>query len=163
MKILGICGSPRANGNTHILVEEALKGAAGEAETEFVSLADTGDDAIVQLVEKMRQADGIVLGTPSYFGMPSAELKRLLDATWEDARKHRLAGKAGVALTVENVSGGELAAHSLSQFFTAHRMVYLGYVVGRGLKEREVLYDIKAIRDARGLVGRLVDYLEMRS
>jgi hypothetical protein len=38
-------------------------------------------------------------------------------------------------------------------------MVYLGYAVGRGLKEREILYDIKAIREARLLASRLADHL----
>jgi hypothetical protein len=38
-------------------------------------------------------------------------------------------------------------------------MVYLGYAVGRGLKEREILYDIKAIRDARLLANRMADQI----
>lgn len=165
-KILGISGSQRVAGNTTLLLEEALKAAHGRVETELIALADFGPAGSRQpgkleaTVEKMRSADGIIIATPSHFGMPGARLKALLDATWEDQRKGAFAGKAGAALAVEAEWGGELAAQCLGHYFTAHRMVYLGYGVGRGLKEREILYDIKAIRDARALATRLVEHLE---
>lgn len=161
MRILGIAGSPRKGGNTAILVEEALRSVGDRAQTELIDLSEGPD--LANVVEAMSRADGILLGTPSYFGMPSATLKALLDATWDDAKKGRFAGKAGAALAVESSTGGELAAASLAHFFTQHRMVYLGNVVGRGVKEREILYDIKAIRDARELANRVVDYLDRRA
>jgi multimeric flavodoxin WrbA len=150
-------------------VEEALKAIHGRSiETELVALADFGppghraEGKLEETVAKMRAADAMLIGTPSYFGMPPGRLKALLDATWDDARRGAFAGKAGAALAVEGEWGGELAAQALGHWFTAHRMVYLGYAVGRGLKEREVLYDIKAIRDARLLAGRLADQVEKR-
>lgn len=169
MRILGVSGTPRVGGNTTILLEEALKAVQGRAQTELVALADFGPPgsrragALEETVEKMRAADGILIATPSHFGMPGARLKALLDATWDDAKRSAFAGKAGAAFAVESSWGGELAAQALGHYFTAHRMVYLGYVVGRGLKEREVLYDIKAIRDARGLANRLAEHLASRT
>ena len=166
MKVLGISGSQRVGGNTTLLVEEALKAIQGRVETELVALADFGPPGsrqpgrLEETVQKMRQADALLIGTPSHFGMPGARLKALLDATWDDQRKGAFARKAGAALAVEAEWGGELAAQCLGHYFTAHRMVYLGYAVGRGLKEREILYDIKAIRDARALAMRLAEHLE---
>lgn len=166
MKVLGISGSTRIGGNATLLLEEALKAIQGRVETELVALADFGPQGsrqpgkLEETVDKMRHADGIVIATPSHFGMPGARLKALLDATWEDQRRGRFAGKAGAALAVEAEWGGELAAQCIGHYFTSHRMVYLGYAVGRGLKEREILYDIKAIRDARALAMRLADQLE---
>lgn len=166
MKVLGISGSTRVGGNATLLLEEGLKAIQGRVETELVALADFGPQGsrvpgkLEETVQKMRDADGIVIATPSHFGMPGARLKALLDATWDDQRKGAFAGKAGAALAVESEWGGELAAQSIGHYFTAHRMVYLGYAVGRGLKEREILYDIKAIRDARALTMRLAEHLE---
>lgn len=165
-RILGISGSQRVAGNTTLLLEEALKSIQGRVEVELVALADFGPPGsrqpgrLEETVEKMRRADGLIIGTPSHFGMPGARLKALLDATWDDQRRGAFSGKAGAALAVEAEWGGELAAQCLGHYFTAHRMVYLGYAVGRGLKEREILYDIKAIRDARALATRLADHVE---
>lgn len=169
MKVLGVSGTPRVGGNTTILLEEALKAVRGRCDTELVALADFGppgsrrEGALEETVEKMRQADGILVATPSHFGMPGPRLKAVLDATWDDCRKGAFAGKVGAALAVESTWGGELAAQCLGHFFTAHRMSYVGYVVGRGLREREVLYDIRAMREARSLAARVVDELEARA
>lgn len=166
MKVLGISGSQRVGGNTTILLEEALKAIHGKVETELVALADFGppghraDGRLEETVAKMRTADAFLLATPSYFGMPPGRMVALLDATWDDQRKGAFASKAGAALAVESEWGGELAAQCLGHYFTSHRMVYLGYAVGRGLKEREILYDIKAIREARTLANRLADHLQ---
>jgi multimeric flavodoxin WrbA len=165
MKVLGVSGSQRVGGNTTILLEEALKAIHGRVETDLVALADFGPPGarapgkLEETVAKMRAADALLVATPSYFGMPPGRLKALLDATWDEARRGAFAGKAGAALAVESEWGGELAAQCLGHWFTAHRMVYLGYVVGRGLKEREVLYDIRAVREARALATRVADHL----
>lgn len=166
MKVLGISGSSRLEGNATLFLEEALKAAHGRCEVEQVALADFGPagsrrpGALEEVVEKMRRADALVLSTPSHFGMPTPRLKALLDATWDDARKGAFEGKTGAALAVHAENGGELAAAALGHYFSVHRMPYVGAVVGRGMKEREVLADLKAIRDARALVGRVVDHLE---
>jgi multimeric flavodoxin WrbA len=98
MKVLGIVGSPRKEGNTDLLVSEALKGAASAgAEVERVFLPSltinpckacdacekTGrcvqkDDAIA-LTEKMLDADAVILGTPIYWWGPSAQMKAFID------------------------------------------------------------------------------------
>jgi multimeric flavodoxin WrbA len=168
MRILAVSGSQRVGGNTTLLLEEALKAVQGRCETELVALADFGPPgsrrpgALEETVEKMRTADGLLIGTPSHFGMPGARLKALLDATWDDAKKGAFRGKVGAAVAVEGEWGGELAAQALGHYFTAHRMLYVGYVVGRGLKEREVLYDIRAVRAARDLATRVLEALEAR-
>lgn len=170
MRVLGISGSarPRDQSNTTLLLDEALKAVQPRATVELVALSDYGPPgsrragAFEEVVAKMRAADGILLATPSHFGMPAARLKALLDATWEDARRGAFEGKAGAALAVEAEGGGELACMGLAHFFAQHRMAFLGYVVGRALREKEVLHDMRALRDARGLGARLGDYLESR-
>ncbi len=115
MKILGIVGSPRIGSNTDVLMERALAGAkAAGADVEKIILdrleinpcrhcdscvADgecaQADDMIV-LYDKIRQADGLVLGTPIYWWGPTAQMKAFLDRWYAisgDAVMHRLAGK----------------------------------------------------------------------
>lgn len=165
MKLVAISGSGRVGGNTTILLEEALKAAAGRVGTELVELAALGppgrrvEGALESVVAKIRGADALLLGTPSHFGMPSARLKAVLDATWDDAKRGALAGKPCASLAVEAESGGELAAMGLAHFCAVHRMAYVGYVVGRASKEREILMDLRATREARALASRVVDLL----
>lgn len=168
MKVLGVSGSSREGGNTTLLLEEALKAVAGRAETELVELASYGpagrrrEGALEEIVRKMRDADALLLGTPSHFGMPAARLKAVLDATWDDAKRGALAGKPAASFAVESESGGELAAMGLAHFCAVHRMAYVGYVVGRASKEREILMDLRAIREARVLASRVADLLAVR-
>lgn len=168
MKLLAVSGSGRVGGNTTLLLEEALKAAAGRVETELVELAAFGpagrreEGALETVVQKMREADALLLGTPSHFGMPAARLKAVLDATWEDAKRGAFAGKPAASFAVEAESGGELAAMGLAHFCAVHRMAYVGYVVGRASREREILMDLRATREARTLAARVVDLLVLR-
>ena len=166
--VLGVSGSARPGGNSTLFLEEALKAVQGRCQVEMIALADFGPagarrpGALEEVVEKMRACDALVLATPSHFGMPTPRLKALLDATWEDAKKGAYEGKTGAALAVHAENGGELAAAALGPYFAVHRMPYLGAVVGRASKEKEILHDLRALRDARALMGRLVDHLDGR-
>jgi len=93
--ILGICGSGRKEGNTGALVEEVLKGT--ESETELVWLIDlnigycTGcmrctfeegcwqKDGMTDLYKKLIDCEGIVLGSPCYYGDVSGLVKSMMD------------------------------------------------------------------------------------
>lgn len=98
-RILVISSSPRRKGNSDTLCEEFARGAAASGhQVEKVFLRDktihycngcdvcstTGkpcpqkDDA-AEVIEKMVQADVIVLATPVYFYAMSAQLKTLID------------------------------------------------------------------------------------
>jgi multimeric flavodoxin WrbA len=98
LKILGICGSPRTDGNTEVLLKEALKGAheAG-AEVEAVYLRDKTispcleiygckvdgrcviEDDFHEVAEKMVEGDAIILASPIFFYTVSAHTKMLMD------------------------------------------------------------------------------------
>jgi len=98
-KILGIVGSPRRNGNTHVLVSRILDGARAEgANTETIVLQDLNisecdgcyacwkgkhvcgkADDMKDLYPKIMRADAIVLGTPVYWFGPTALMKSFID------------------------------------------------------------------------------------
>ncbi|MBI2863164.1 MAG: flavodoxin family protein [Chloroflexi bacterium] len=98
MKVLGIIGSPRADGNTDLLVSRLLVGAAAAgAHTEKVRLGDlnyrpcdgcesckpTGvcviDDDLQPVHRKLTEADALVLGSPIYWHGLTAQTKALID------------------------------------------------------------------------------------
>jgi multimeric flavodoxin WrbA len=98
LKILGICGSPRRDGNTDVLLKEALKGAqeAG-AEVEAIFLRDKTispcleiygckidgrcviEDDFHEVADRMVQADVLILASPIFFYTVSAHTKMLMD------------------------------------------------------------------------------------
>jgi len=98
MKILGIVGSKRKNGNTSCLVQEAVGVAKKEGvETELIFLGDysiqdcTGcegckdtfkcviNDDMQKIYPLLWEADGIILGSPTYFYNISADMKAFID------------------------------------------------------------------------------------
>jgi multimeric flavodoxin WrbA len=100
MKILGISGSARKDGNTVAMLKESLKAAKAEgAEVELFSVAGkeikgcegcwsctkTGKckikDDVTVLFEKMIAADGIIFGTPVYFYGMTSQAKAIIDRT----------------------------------------------------------------------------------
>jgi multimeric flavodoxin WrbA len=97
-KVLGIVGSPRRNGNTHVLVAEILRGAdEGNAHTEMLFLADLKinecdgchrcwkgmkcpkKDDMLKLYPKIIESDILLFGTPVYWYGPTALMKLLID------------------------------------------------------------------------------------
>lgn len=124
MKILGLSCSPRKDGNTVFLLNEALKGA-GElgAEIELYSVAgknikpcegcntcrENGEcriqDDMQELYRKLLESDGIIFGTPVYFYNVTAQAKTIIDRTIALNRPEKsLANKVGGVI----VTGGSL-------------------------------------------------------
>lgn len=100
MKVLGICGSERKNGNTEKLLNFVLeKISAQGVDTELVTLYNKKmvgcrgcltcrigkaecvikNDDFAPIFKKMLEADGIILGAPVYFGTAPAKFKGLLE------------------------------------------------------------------------------------
>ncbi len=97
-KILGIVGSPRENGNTHILVKRLLEGARESgAETDIVMLGPLHirecdgchvcwknkpcpkNDDMLNIYTLIAESDAVVFGTPVYWFGPTALMKAMID------------------------------------------------------------------------------------
>lgn len=97
-KVLGIVGSPRRNGNTHVLVEKILDGAkqaSADAETLFLEDLEiracdgchvcwkngrcSKKDDMAAVYPKIAASDVLVFGTPVYWYGPTALMKAFLD------------------------------------------------------------------------------------
>jgi len=103
MQVIGINGSPRKQWNTATLVAKALEGAAAQgAETELVHLYDLDfkgctscfacktrggksygrcamKDGLTPLLDRIATADGLVIGSPVYFGSVTGETRSFIE------------------------------------------------------------------------------------
>ena len=136
MKLLAIIGSPRPNGNTNYLVDQALEEAARLGiQTEKIILSQykvnpclghdncasfdscqQKDDA-VWILDKFREADGVILATPVYYYNVSAQMKAFIDRNYffyKHDQKYK-AGAAGIIIVAEQ-EGIEDTLHTLKQF-----------------------------------------------
>ncbi|MBI5191784.1 MAG: NAD(P)H-dependent oxidoreductase [Nitrospirae bacterium] len=103
------------------LVEEGVKGEGIEAVVKPVADATLDD---------LQAADGIVIGSPTYYGLPAAEIIRLID---DSVKLHgRLEGKVGGAYSsAANIGGGnETVIMSIIQAMLVHGMVVQGIPKG---------------------------------
>jgi multimeric flavodoxin WrbA len=191
MKALGISGSPRPNGNTDLLVRTALDRLAGEGvETEFLSLADRPvkpcrgcegcatadgircvqeDPAFDGVIERFIEADGILIGSPVYFGSATPQTMALLDRVGYVARKNDnfLRRKVGAAIVVARRAGQNFTFAQLNYFFLINEMVVPGstyWNIAFGRKKGEVADDREGMDTVKTLatnmawlLGKLAD------
>ena len=185
MKVLGIVCSPRKEGNTEIMVEEALEAAreAG-AETELVLVADksiascdacatcrkTGvchiKDDMQPIYQQLEAADAVILGTPVYFGSVSAQAKAIMDRTYLFLGDRRLSGKVAVPIVVARRVGAGQTRNLLYSYFMAQRMITVRAGIGYGRGKGEVRQGVggtqglSALEEARAVAKDVVQMVE---
>jgi multimeric flavodoxin WrbA len=182
MRVLGISGSPRPQGNTAILINTALETLAAEGiETEFLSLADRpvqpcvacggcwasdtpqcvqDDPAFDGIIEKFAAADGILIGSPVYFGSATPQTMSLLDRVGFVARKHShlLRRKVGAAVVVARRAGQNFTFAQLNYFFLISEMIVPGstyWNVAFGREEGDVRSDAEGLETVRNLARNM--------
>lgn len=147
VKIIGIVGSPRNESNTEILVNNALKSAQeagadidvinlGSAEIEPCIACDicksTGECAIYddmqEITKKLREAQGIILGSPVYFGNVSSQMKIFMDRSRPLRIDFKLKDKVAGAISVgaSRNGGQETTISAMHEFLLIHDAVIVG-------------------------------------
>jgi len=183
MQVLGISGSPRKGGNTDIAIQAALEVLSSEGiETEFLSLADRpiqpctacgrcakepeprcvqDDPAFEGMIEKVDAADGILVGSPVYFGSATPQMMSLLDRVGYVSRMHGnklLRRKAGAAIVVARRAGQNFTFAQLNYFFLIAEMVVPGstyWNVAFGRQKGEINGDEEGMETIRNLAGNM--------
>ena len=182
MKVLGISGSPRRNGNTDILINTALQVLCEEGiETEFLSLADRPikpctacrgcfaadtircvqeDPAFEGVLEKFAEADGILVGSPVYFGSATPQVLALMDRVGYVARRHPelLRRKVGAGIVVARRAGHNFTFAQLNYFFLLSEMIVPGstyWNVAFGREKGEVENDAEGMETVRTLARNM--------
>ncbi len=182
MKVLGISGSPRREGNTDFLIHTALDVLAAEGmQTEFVSLADhpvkpcaacggcakaeeidcvQEDPAFEGMMQRFIEADGILVGSPVYFGSATPEIMALLDRVGYVARCNNncLRRKVGAAIVVARRAGQNFTFAQLNYFFLISEMIVPGstyWNIAFGREKGEVAGDTEGLETVRNLAGNM--------
>lgn len=165
-KVIAFNCSPRKDGNTAILLKAALAEiAAAGHETELVQLAGKPlrgctacmgcsknkdrrcvlpDDGLNGYIEKMCAADGMLIGSPTYFADMTAEAKALIDRAGYVglANGGLYRRKAGAAVVAVRRGGAVHVFDSINHFFTISQMIipgasYWNFGMGRNIGEVE--------------------------
>ena len=178
MKVMAFSGSARKDGNTAILVRHVFAELEKEGiETGLVQLAGervrgcvacykcwerkdgacvVKDDCINDCIAKMKEADGIILASPTYFADITSEIKALIDRSGMVARANgdMFRRKAGAAIIAVRRAGAIHAFDSLNHFFLISQMIVPGsnyWNIGIGRQIGEVENDEEGVQTMRAL------------
>jgi multimeric flavodoxin WrbA len=178
LKVVALNGSSRKGGNTAILLNHALRELEQEGiSTELVELAgrdirpclacrncsvlknrrcsQTKDDAN-ELIAKIDEADGILVGSPTYFADVTAQIKALMDRACYVALANgsMFRRKVGAAVLAVRRGGAVHAFDTINHYFFICEMVvpgssYWNFGVGREIGDVE--HDEEGLRTMRNL------------
>lgn len=185
MKVIAFNGSSRTEGNTAMLLNTVLGEIAAEGiETELYSLAGkpiqgciacykcverknkrcaVEKDVINECIEKMIAAEGILLGSPTYFADVSASMKALIERCGMVSRANGdlYRRKVGASVVAVRRAGAFHVFNSLNAFFLIGQMIVPGssyWNLGRGRQPGEVQDDEEGMQTMKQL-GRNMAWL----
>jgi multimeric flavodoxin WrbA len=178
MKVVAFNGSARKDGNTAMLVEIVFKELKKEKiKTELVQLAGKKirgctacgkcftnqdkrcvikNDVLNECIEKMLEADGIILASPTYFTDVSTEMKALIDRAGFVAKANQdmFRRKVGSAVVAVRRGGAIHAFDTMNHFFFISQMVVPGssyWNIGIGLAPGDVKNDDEGVMTMKTL------------
>jgi multimeric flavodoxin WrbA len=178
MKVVAFNGSPRKDGNTATLIRHVLAELEKERiETETVQIGGKSihgctacmkcfenkdkkcvidNDIVNDCIEKMVEADGIILASPTYFADLTPEIKALIDRAGLVARADGglFKRKVGAAVIAVRRAGSIHVFDSINHLFTITQMIIPGssyWNIGMGRAEGEVEKDEERIRTMQTL------------
>jgi multimeric flavodoxin WrbA len=178
MKVLAINGSARKDGNTAILIKIVLAELENEGiETELIQIAGrhingckacykciektnrqciNDQDMANQLIEKMCDADGIIIGSPTYVCNISSELKALIDRACivSKANGDMFKRKVGAAVVAVRRAGALPALNAINVFFQISQIFVTSssyWNMGFGLEKGDVESDDEGIQTMKTL------------
>jgi len=185
MKVIAFNGSARRNGNTAILIREVFSELEAEGiETEMIQLAGktirgctacgkcfdnqnkrcaVDNDFANECIDKMIEADGIILASPTYFADVTAEMKALIDRAGYVTRANSdmLRRKVGAAVVAVRRAGAIHAFDTINHFFLISQMIVPGssyWNIGIGRAIGDVEQDEEGLETMR-ILGRNMAWL----
>ena len=140
MKVLLLNGSPHENGTTKRALTEVAKTLnENGVETEILTVgnkrvagcmacggcAKTGkcvfdDELIFEIVKKIEEADGVVIGSPVYYASINGTLKAILDRVFYS--KNSFANKVGASVVVARRAGTTATFDIINKYFAISSM-----------------------------------------
>ena len=178
MKVILFNGSPRKNGNTYhslktVMVELESEGIQCEliwigakklhgciacyncAKNQNKKCIQT-DDEMNEYIEKIIDADGIIIGSPTYFSDVSTNTKALIERAGFVCKQNGglLKHKVGAAVVAVRRQGATHVFSSINYFFLIAEMFVVGssyWNLGMGLNPGDVKEDEEGIQTFKNL------------
>jgi multimeric flavodoxin WrbA len=178
MKVVLFNGSPRKEGNTHLclnLVMDELKAAGIECEYIWIGMerlqgciscykcfankdmkCAVSKDKMNEYIEKIFDADGIILGSPTYFADVSTNMKALIERAGlvSKANDEVLKYKVGAAVVAVRRAGAAHVFSSINYFFLIAQMIVVGssyWNLGVGLAPGDINKDGEGVQTFKNL------------
>ncbi|HJO92807.1 MAG TPA: flavodoxin family protein [Victivallales bacterium] len=178
MKVIAINGSPRKNGNTSVLIQTVFEELNREGiETEEINIGKTNfkgciacnkcwktrdgrcaipDHNFNEIVDKLREADGIILGSPVYLGDVSGQMKTFMDRVSyaSTGAGEIFKRKVGASIAAARRQGTIPTINTLNSFFSSSQMIIVSsnyWNFGLGMIEGEVNSDAEGLQTMRNL------------
>lgn len=173
MKVIAINGSPRKNGNTgqalQLMADELKKEgievetiqighknihgciACGHCFTSEQNQCIFKDDILNEVAAKMREADGFILGSPTYYAGIAGTMKSFLDRVFYTSSGY-FQYKVATSVAVVRRAGGVDVVHQLNNYLNLAQTVIPPsqyWTVGYGRSEGEVHRDGEGIQTLR--------------
>jgi multimeric flavodoxin WrbA len=185
MKVVAFNGSARKDGNTAIMIKHVFNELEKEGiKTELVQLAGekiqgciacykcfsnknkrcaVTDDIVNECIEKMEKAEGIILGSPTYFADCTAQIKALMERAGfvSKANGEMFKRKIGASVVAVRRSGAIHAFDTLNHFFTIGQMITVGssyWNIGVGREIGEVEKDEEGL-STMSILGKNMAWL----
>lgn len=175
-KILLINGSPNENGCTYTALSEIADTLAqNDVESEILYLGKKPvagciacgkcfqngrcifDDKVNEVLEKLDEYDGIIVGSPVYYAGPTGQLCAFLDRLFF-CSEQRMAGKLGAAVVSCRRGGANAAFDRLNKYFTICNMTVVGsqyWNQVHGLTPEDVRKDEEGLQTMRTLAQNM--------
>ena len=185
MHVLLLNGSPNAEGCTFTALSEVA--AALKTENIFSEIFQLGkkpvrgciacgvchergecafqDDVLPALVEAVKRADGIVIGSPVYYAGPNGALCALLDRLFFSAGE-LLKGKPGAAIVSCRRGGASASFDRLNKYFTISQMPVVSsqyWNSVHGFTPDDVRKDAEGLQTMRTLAHNMARMLRMEA
>lgn len=186
MKVVAFNGSPRKKGNTYHCIQTVFETLQKEGiRTDLIQLGGSDikgctacykcfekrnkrcirKDSFNMFMEQMVEADGILIGSPTYFANVSTEVKALIDRAGlvAIANDYLLRRKVGAAVVAVRRAGAAHVYSSINYFFGINHMIIPGssyWNLGVGRDPGDVLKDKEGLSTFRDLGENMAWLLE---
>ncbi len=176
-KVILLNGSPRANGCTATALEEMVKVFTEEGiESEIINVgshdirgciscnkcAELGrcvfDDLVNETAEKFKEADGLVIGSPVYYGSPNGTILAFMDRLFYSTPSSYKFMKPGASVVSCRRGGNTASFDALNKYFTISGMplassTYWNQV--HGFTAEDVKKDLEGLQTMRNLAREM--------
>jgi multimeric flavodoxin WrbA len=179
MKVVAIGGSPRLQGHSNYLIDQALAELASRGiETEKIVLNEykigpcqahnncgsftecqQQDDAPA-IVDKFAKAEGVIVASPTYFATISAQMKTFMDRTIFLFRHNMVpAARCAGIIAIAGRGGADEAAREMNKFFDRGQIEVLRLIGYAGPPDNKPEDQTELIEQARSLGRQMADIL----